>query len=62
VKVPETVEWSRVRYTGYSFIKVDVTPAHEGRTTTMKVTALAEDGTQVDHYTIARRAGECREH
>ncbi|MER8184730.1 metallophosphoesterase family protein [Kitasatospora sp. NPDC094015] len=58
-KVPETVEWSRVRYTGYSFIKVDVAPAHPGRTATMKVTALAEDGTQVDHYTIARKAGEC---
>ncbi|GAA4843582.1 hypothetical protein [Kitasatospora terrestris] len=25
VKVPETVEWSRVRCTGYSFIKVDGT-------------------------------------
>ncbi|GJF28947.1 hypothetical protein KNE206_16470 [Kitasatospora sp. NE20-6] len=57
VKVPETVGWSRVRYTGYSFIRVDVAPAHAGRTATMKVTALAEDGTQVDHYTIARRAG-----
>ncbi|MEV7176064.1 metallophosphoesterase family protein [Kitasatospora sp. NPDC093679] len=62
VKVPETVEWSRVRYTGYSFVRVDVAPAHKGRTATMKVTALAEDGTQVDHYTIARRAGECTAH
>ncbi|MCP2312499.1 purple acid phosphatase family protein [Kitasatospora paracochleata] len=59
VKVPEKVQWSRVRYTGYSFIKVDVAPAHRGRTTTMTVTALAEDGTRIDHYTVARRAGEC---
>ncbi|MFB7664233.1 purple acid phosphatase family protein [Kitasatospora sp. NPDC056138] len=58
VKVQETVEWSRVRYTGYSFIKVDVTPAHPGRKSSMKVTALAEDGTQIDHYTILRKAGE----
>ncbi|GAA2095330.1 metallophosphoesterase [Kitasatospora saccharophila] len=56
-KVPETVHWSRVRYTGYSFIKVDVTPAHRGANTTMKVTALAEDGTRIDHYSIVRRAG-----
>ncbi|WP_441246757.1 purple acid phosphatase family protein [Kitasatospora sp. McL0602] len=58
VKVTETVEWSRVRYTGYSFIKVDVAPAHKGGKSTMKVTALAEDGTQVDNYTIVRTAGE----
>ncbi|MFI1517503.1 purple acid phosphatase family protein [Kitasatospora cineracea] len=57
VKVPETVQWSRVRYTGYSFIKVDVTPAHRGANTTMKVTALAENGTRIDHYSIVRRAG-----
>ncbi|WP_395296706.1 fibronectin type III domain-containing protein [Kitasatospora hibisci] len=57
-KVAEKVEWSRVRYTGYSFIKVDVTPAHVGAKSAMKVTALAEDGTQVDHYTILRTVGE----
>ncbi|MFF1793905.1 purple acid phosphatase family protein [Kitasatospora sp. NPDC058263] len=58
VKVTEKVEWSRVRYTGYSFIKVDVTPAHLGQKSSMKVTALAENGTQVDHYTILRKVGE----
>ncbi|MFJ4679565.1 purple acid phosphatase family protein [Kitasatospora sp. NPDC088783] len=57
VHVPETVHWSRVRYTGYSFVKVDVTPAHPGANSTMKVTALAEDGTRIDHYSIVRRAG-----
>ncbi|MFJ4669063.1 purple acid phosphatase family protein [Kitasatospora purpeofusca] len=57
-KVTETVEWSRVRYTGYSFIKVDVKPAHLGQKSEMTVTALAEDGTRVDHYTILRKVGE----
>ncbi|MFE7189889.1 fibronectin type III domain-containing protein [Kitasatospora sp. NPDC057541] len=57
-KVTEKVEWSRVRYTGYSFIKVDVKPAHLGRKSEMTVTALAEDGTRVDHYTILREVGE----
>ncbi|MEV0531988.1 metallophosphoesterase family protein [Kitasatospora sp. NPDC050463] len=58
VKVTEKVEWSRVRYTGYSFLKVDVTPAQLGQKSSMKVTALAENGTQVDHYTILRKVGE----
>ncbi|MER5636263.1 metallophosphoesterase family protein [Kitasatospora sp. NPDC002227] len=62
VKVTETVEWSRVRYTGFSFIKVDVTPAAKGAKSAMKVTALAENGTQVDHYTIVRTAGESTHH
>ncbi len=55
-KVTETVAWSRVRYTNYSFLKVDVTPAPAGRTASMKVTALAEDGTRLDHFTIVRTA------
>ncbi|WP_433239493.1 fibronectin type III domain-containing protein [Actinomadura nitritigenes] len=53
-KVPETVHWSRVRFTGYSFIRVDVTPAPRGRTSTLSVRALAENGTEVDRFTIAR--------
>lgn len=57
-KVTETVEWSRVRYLGYSFIKVEVTPAQFGRNSSMKVTALTETGQQIDHYTILRKAGE----
>lgn len=58
VKVSETVEWSRVRFTDYSFIKVDVTPAHLGQKSSMKVTAMAENGKQVDHFTIVREVGE----
>ncbi|GAA2023212.1 metallophosphoesterase [Catenulispora yoronensis] len=57
-KVTETVGWSRARYTGYSFLRVDATPARAGRTTTLKVTALAESGAQLDHFTIERTAGK----
>ncbi len=53
----ETVEWSRVRYTGYSFIAADVTPAPPGRTTTIHVRVLSETGVELDTVTLARRAG-----
>ncbi|OON79719.1 purple acid phosphatase family protein [Streptomyces tsukubensis] len=48
-KKTETVEWSRVRYTGFSFLAVEVTT---GRRPELKVTALAESGERVDHFTI----------
>lgn len=57
-KVTENVGWSRARYTGYSFLRVDVTPARAGHTTTLKVTALAESGAQLDHFTLERVAGK----
>ncbi|GAA2580554.1 purple acid phosphatase family protein [Streptomyces tubercidicus] len=50
-KTKETVEWSRVRYTGYSFIAVEVTPGAHPR---MKVTALAESGERIDHFEVTR--------
>ncbi|MER5499753.1 hypothetical protein ABT096_21465 [Streptomyces sp. NPDC002561] len=50
-KAAETVEWSRVRYTGFSFLAVEVTP---GRHPRMKVTALAESGERIDHFEIGR--------
>ena len=56
-RVPEKVGWSRVRYTGYSFVAVDVEPADEGRTTTMTLRAITEDGDEIDRVVIARRAG-----
>lgn len=52
-KDPETVEWSRVRYTGFSFLTVRVEP---GSRPVMRVTALAESGERVDHFTV-RRSG-----
>ncbi|GHF67466.1 hypothetical protein GCM10018783_40940 [Streptomyces griseosporeus] len=55
-KRAETVEWSRVRYLDYSFLRVDVTPAPKGRYATLKVQGIAETGERVDHFTVARRA------
>ncbi|WP_428952136.1 purple acid phosphatase family protein [Streptomyces sp. cg35] len=45
---PDTVEWSRVRYTGFSFLAVEV---EKGR---MKVSALAESGRRIDHFEVRR--------
>ncbi|APY86201.1 phosphoesterase [Streptomyces alfalfae] len=50
---PETVEWSRVRYTGYSFLAVEVTAGTRPR---MTVSALAESGERVDHFEVVRGA------
>ncbi|MBY8878257.1 purple acid phosphatase family protein [Actinacidiphila acidipaludis] len=55
-KVTDLVHWSRVRYTGYSFISVDVEPARAGRESTLTVSAIAETGERIDHFTVARRA------
>jgi hypothetical protein len=54
-KVAEKVGWSRVRYTGYSFLAVDVTPADAGGTATLTLRALAESGDEIDRLVIARR-------
>lgn len=51
VKHRETVEWSRVRYTGYSFLAVECEP---GRRPRMRVTALAESGARIDHFDVVR--------
>ncbi|KIF67811.1 hypothetical protein HY68_02790 [Streptomyces sp. AcH 505] len=50
-KVTETVEWSRVRYTGFSFLAVEVTGGNRPR---LDVSALAESCKRVDHFTITR--------
>lgn len=50
-RATETVEWSRVRYTGFSFLAVEVEPGRHAR---MKVTALAESGERIDHFEISR--------
>ena len=52
----ETVEWSRVRYLDYSFLRVDVEPAPKGHWATLKVQGIAETGDRIDHFTVARRA------
>ncbi|GGX76672.1 purple acid phosphatase family protein [Streptomyces minutiscleroticus] len=52
-RVPETVEWSRVRYTGHSFLSVEAEPGPAPR---LRVSALAQDGERVDHFEIGRGA------
>jgi hypothetical protein len=48
------VTWSRVRYTGYCLVAVDVTPAAGSTPAQMTVRSLAEDGTAVDQFTVQR--------
>ncbi|MER7922813.1 metallophosphoesterase family protein [Streptomyces sp. NPDC096057] len=53
-KVDETVEWSRVRYSGYSFLAVESRPALIGGEAELVVSALAENGERIDHVTLVR--------
>ncbi|MGV9451452.1 purple acid phosphatase family protein [Streptomyces sp. NPDC003635] len=46
----ETVEWSRVRYRGFSVLRVEVERAR------LKVSALAHDGGRIDHFEVRRGA------
>ncbi|WP_327580230.1 MULTISPECIES: purple acid phosphatase family protein [unclassified Streptomyces] len=50
-----TVDWSRVRYTNYSFLRVDVEPAPTGHTAKLTVRGLAETGEEIDRFVIARK-------
>ncbi|MEW1724818.1 metallophosphoesterase family protein [Streptomyces sp. NPDC093109] len=50
-KATESVEWSRVRYTGFSFLAVEVTTGHRPE---LRVSALAETGRRIDRFTITR--------
>ena len=53
--VNETVTWSRVRYTGYCLLVVDVQPkAWHGAPATLNVRGLAEDGTELDQFSLTR--------
>ena len=61
-QVEEKVTWSRVRYTGYSFLAVDADPAHRGHTATLTLRALTENGTEIDRLVIARTAGGGHRH
>ncbi|WP_217234720.1 metallophosphoesterase family protein [Streptomyces sp. AC555_RSS877] len=47
----ETVEWSRVRYRGFSFLSVE---AESGARPRLKVSALAQSGERVDHFEVRR--------
>ena len=48
---PDTVEWSRVRYTGFSFLAVE---AESGTAPVLKVSALAESGKRIDYFEVKR--------
>ncbi|MFI1990720.1 purple acid phosphatase family protein [Actinoplanes sp. NPDC020271] len=63
-KVPETVDWSQVRYDDYAFIAVDVIPARRGQRTTLTIRTLADalpgsgqPYTEIDRITLSRVAG-----
>ena len=45
--------WSRVRYTGYGLLVVDVAPPAFGKAT-MVVRALNENGVELDNFTLSR--------
>ncbi|MFI0242446.1 purple acid phosphatase family protein [Streptomyces sp. NPDC016845] len=47
----ETVAWSRVRYRGFSLLKVE---AESGARPRLKVSALARDGRRIDHFEVRR--------
>jgi Calcineurin-like phosphoesterase/Purple acid Phosphatase, N-terminal domain len=51
----ETVAWSRVRFTGYCLLVVDSEPGFFGGTSRLNVRGLAEDGTELDRFTLARK-------
>lgn len=47
----ERVEWSRVRYRGFSFLSVE---AEGGPKPRLKVSALAQSGKRIDHFEVRR--------
>ncbi|MCX4883767.1 metallophosphoesterase family protein [Streptomyces sp. NBC_00847] len=51
--VTETVEWSRVRYGGFSLLSVE---AQSGPRPALKVSALTDDGRRIDHFEVRRGA------
>ena len=53
-QTPETVDWSRVRYTGYALLAVDVKPGRYGRPAQLVLRAVNEYGAEVDKLTIER--------
>ncbi|MFC8514899.1 purple acid phosphatase family protein [Streptomyces sp. NPDC057257] len=50
---PETVEWSRVRYRGFSLLSVE---AVGGTRPALTVSALAQSGERIDHFEVRRGA------
>ncbi|MCK2244453.1 MULTISPECIES: metallophosphoesterase family protein [unclassified Crossiella] len=48
------VNWSRVRYRGYSLVSGEVTPAANGNPAQLRIRALTETGVLVDEITLRR--------
>jgi Purple acid Phosphatase, N-terminal domain/Calcineurin-like phosphoesterase len=46
-EVPETVTWSRVRYTGYCLVVIESQPGHRHGTSTLTIRGLSETGSEV---------------
>jgi hypothetical protein len=55
-ETPETIDWSRVRYTGYSLLAVDSEPAGYHAKAKLVIRALNEYGVEIDNLTIQRSA------
>ncbi|HEY3873176.1 MAG TPA: metallophosphoesterase family protein [Actinocrinis sp.] len=53
-ETPETVSWSRVRYTGYALLAVDVEPGGRGAAPKLVLRAVNEYGAEIDTITIQR--------
>ena len=53
-KTPETVDWSRVRYTGYALLTVDSKPGRRGSEAELVLRGVNEYGTEIDRLTIVR--------
>jgi hypothetical protein len=53
-EVPESVTWSRVRYTGYCLVVVESAPAARHGVSTLTVLGLSEAGAELDRITLAR--------
>ncbi|MFG3253450.1 purple acid phosphatase family protein [Streptomyces sp. NPDC048172] len=52
---PDRVAWSRVRYTGFSFLAVESRPGSgPGARPSLSVTALAASGKRIDHFVVER--------
>ena len=53
-EVPETVTWSRVRYTGYCLVVIDSNPAPHHGTSTLTIRGLSETGAEIDRVVLSR--------
>lgn len=54
-KTKETIDWSRVRFTGFAFLRIDVTPrASAGLSSKLHVQALTPSGAVIDQFDVLR--------